>query len=50
MYPDSMTVNSETCEHQKYHWNVYVFQGIKARQGKKCGLKEGPLDTSTYIS
>ena len=27
-----MTINSETCEHQKYHWNVYVFKGIKARQ------------------
>ena len=25
-----MTVNPETCEHQKYHLNVYVFQGIKA--------------------
>ena len=32
MYPDPMTVDSETCEHQTYHWNVYVFQGIKARQ------------------
>ena len=46
MYPDPMTVNSEACEHQKHHWNVHVFQGIKAR----CGLKEGSLDTSTCIS